>query len=83
MVPKAVVGPATLIREPDNEHDKNAVAIHQNGQRIGYYNRGMAPSLARALDAGTKLSGYVVSTSPAKIIAADALVMDWLKRKLR
>lgn len=78
----AVVGPAALVREPDNEHDKSAVAIHQNGHRIGYYNRGMAPALARTLDAGTKLTGYVVSASPAKIIAADALLMDWLKRKL-
>lgn len=78
----AVAGPAVLVREPDNEHDKSAVAIHQNGQRIGYCNRGMAPALARAMDTGTKLSGYVVSVSPAKIIAADALVVDWLKRKV-
>lgn len=77
-----VVGPAALVREPDNEHDKSAVAIHQKGQRIGYYNRGMAPALARAMDAGTKFSGYVVSVSPPKIIAADALVLDWLKRKV-
>lgn len=78
----SAIGPARLVREPDNEHDKNAVAIHQNGQRIGYYNRGMAPALARAMDTGSKLSGYVISVAPAKIIAADPLVVDWLKRKI-
>lgn len=36
------IGPASLVREPENAFDANAVAIYQNGIRCGYWNKGAA-----------------------------------------
>ena len=33
---------ARLVREPDNPHDSNAVAVQVNGRRIGYVPRSVA-----------------------------------------
>lgn len=50
--------PVQLRREPDNEHDKNAVALYAPGARapFGYVQRGRAPSLARRMDAGEDMA---------------------------
>ncbi|MBN8206996.1 hypothetical protein JF550_13665 [Microbacterium esteraromaticum] len=76
------LGPADLIREPDNPHDANAVAIHVEGRMIGYYNKGMAPGLAKLLDAGEPLEAVVISTDPAKVLAARPEVLAHLRRRL-
>lgn len=40
-----------LVREPDNAHDKNAVAVFNfAGQRLGYIPRKVSADLARAID---------------------------------
>ncbi|WP_158288660.1 HIRAN domain-containing protein [Ornithinimicrobium flavum] len=46
-----------LVREPDNEHDPNAVAILAEGHRTraAYVNKGKARSLAKILDKGIEL----------------------------
>lgn len=49
------LGVVELFREPDNAHDRNAVSIRQQGQHVGYFNKGMAPSVARAIDRGDEL----------------------------
>lgn len=47
--------PLTAVREPDNRHDKNAVAVHfGNRGRVGYLSRGDARRAAAEIDAGTK-----------------------------
>jgi hypothetical protein len=50
--------PVELHREPDNPHDRNAIALHAPGARkpFGYVQRGRAPGLARRLDAGEQLA---------------------------
>lgn len=48
------------IREPENPHDENAIAIYVkkiNGEKksVGYINRGLAAQLAPEIDAGKEL----------------------------
>lgn len=40
----------TLVREPNNEHDKNAVAVWANGQRVGYIPKKQNLVLAQFID---------------------------------
>jgi hypothetical protein len=41
--------PAALVREPNNKFDKNAVAVHVDGQLVGYVPRDAAAELAAVL----------------------------------
>ncbi|WP_186324506.1 HIRAN domain-containing protein [Microbacterium paludicola] len=77
------IGPARLVREPDNAFDANAVAVYQDGVRCGYWNKGAARSLAKLLDGGLRLSAYAISSHPPKVIAADSAVIDHLVGKLK
>jgi hypothetical protein len=77
------VGPVDLMREPSNPHDPNAVAIHQDGEHVGYFNRGMAPGLAKVLDHGGELLAVGVSADPPKVVAASPEVMRHLTRRMR
>lgn len=47
-----------LHREPDNPHDRNAVALHAPGTRkpFGYVQGGRAATIARRLDGGEQLA---------------------------
>ena len=49
----------TLESEPGNRHDRNAVRVDWNGQRIGYVPRAENRAVARALDAGEMLEARV------------------------
>src|SRR3954469_9287365 len=42
-----------LVREPQNEHDENAIALHWNGHMIGYIPREENRILSRLMDIGT------------------------------
>ncbi len=55
-----------LLREPDNEHDPNAVAVvaPQTGDRLGYVNKLNAKRLAKRLDAGEELAVLSLRGSP-------------------
>ncbi|WP_372967250.1 HIRAN domain-containing protein [Microbacterium sp.] len=77
---RAKLGPAALVREPDNPHDPNAVAIHVGGEMLGHYNKGTARSLAKRLDAGEPLQAVVISTDPAKVISAPSDILRHLYR---
>jgi hypothetical protein len=48
-----------LRREPENPHDKNAVAMYAPGARsaFAYVQRGRAPAVARRMDAGEDMAG--------------------------
>ncbi len=50
-----------LVREPDNEHDADAIAVQLDGRKVGYIPRCHNPVLARLLDAGKCLHARVVS----------------------
>ncbi|MEI7612373.1 MAG: HIRAN domain-containing protein [Betaproteobacteria bacterium] len=49
----------TLIREPDNRHDRHAVRVEWQGRQLGYVPRAENRAVARALDAGEALEGRV------------------------
>lgn len=78
----ARIGPAELVREPDNPYDANAVAVHVGGKIIGHFNKQKAAALARVLDAGEQLEATIISTDPAKVIAARPEVLAHLRRRL-
>jgi hypothetical protein len=43
---QSATAPAALVREPDNPYDKNAIAVHVDGQLVGYVPRDVAAELA-------------------------------------
>ena len=45
----------TLIREPDNRHDRNAIRVEWRGHKLGYVPRAENRAVAAALDGGDKL----------------------------
>lgn len=51
--------PVELHQEPDNPHDRNAIALHAPGARkpFAYVQRGRVASLVKRLDAGEALGG--------------------------
>lgn len=65
-------------REPDNEHDPNAVAITigRPGRKIGYVNKQRAKWVAELLDGGQELEGLVIQTnsSPRVLITTPEML---------
>ena len=62
-----IVGdPLTLIREPDNRHDRNAIRVEWRGHKLGYVPRAQNAVVAAAMDAGDRLSARVSSLSDNK-----------------
>lgn len=51
--------PLTLVREPANTHDANAVRVEWQGHRLGYVPRGENAAVAWALDRGEPLQARV------------------------
>ena len=49
----------SLVREQDNRHDRNAVRVEWNGQKLGYVPRAENRAVAQALDAGERLEARV------------------------
>ena len=49
----------SLARERDNRHDRNAVRVEWNGQKLGYVPRAENRAVAQALDAGERLEARV------------------------
>ena len=53
--------PLMLRRDPDNEHDPNAIAVHTQGDKVlGFVPRDLAADLAPKLDAGERWSAVVL-----------------------
>ncbi|HRF82462.1 MAG TPA: HIRAN domain-containing protein, partial [Flavobacteriales bacterium] len=48
-----------LVREYDNEHDPDAVAVYWNGEKLGYLAMFENKALANLIDHGMLLSAYV------------------------
>jgi hypothetical protein len=52
--------PLELRRDPDNEHDPNAIAVHAGGEQVGWVPRELAAELAPELDEGRPWSAIVL-----------------------
>lgn len=80
-----------LVREPDNEHDPNAIAVYAPGadQPAGYVNKLNSKRLAKRLEAGDELAAISVrGTRPGEIgpapwvlVAAPAILAHLQRRE--
>jgi hypothetical protein len=52
--------PLELRRDPENEHDPNAIAVHAGGSQVGWVPREVAAELAPELDEGRPWSALVL-----------------------
>jgi HIRAN domain len=52
--------PLELRRDPGNEHDPNAIAVHAGGAQVGWVPREVAAELAAELDEGRPWSALVL-----------------------
>ena len=55
----AVGAPLQLVREPDNSHDADAVAVYFNTEKLGYVPRGENGAVAQMLDRGEGLAATI------------------------
>lgn len=81
--------PAMLVREPGNQHDRNAVAINApNAGLIGYVNKQNAARLAKHMDSGEEYSAMftcgnapgVGNGNPVAMLIAPTKVMTTIMR---
>ncbi|MBS0370107.1 MAG: HIRAN domain-containing protein [Proteobacteria bacterium] len=49
----------TLIREPDNPHDRFAVRVEWRGQKLGYLPRAENQAVAEEMDRGSAIGGRI------------------------
>jgi HIRAN domain len=49
----------TLVREPGNPHDLNAVRVEWNGHQLGYIPRAENAAIARQMDRGNQLAARI------------------------
>ena len=56
----------TLVREPQNPHDTNAVRVDWNGQSLGYGPRRDNRDVARQLDRGAPVQARIVNLKEAR-----------------
>lgn len=54
--------PLVLVRDPENEHDADAIAVHLalSGEQLGWVPRALAAEVAPSLDAGEPWSALVL-----------------------
>lgn len=49
-------------REPDNEHDPNAISVwNEYGEQLGYINKDLASKLAPQMDKGMRIACFVTA----------------------
>jgi len=51
----------TLVRQPENEHDPNAIAVRYGHLHIGFIKRGIATHLAPRIDAGARYRARITT----------------------
>ena len=70
----------TLVREPDNPYDPNAVRVEWHGEKLGYVPRADNADVARHMDRGTKvearISRLTEDRNPWKRIRFDVFVQQ-------
>lgn len=69
-----------LRREPDNEYDRNAIAVARVGAKniYGYINKAVAARVARPIDAGEEFVGIVMGRSGITLAIMPSAVADEL-----
>lgn len=72
------------VREPANEHDANAAAIHAGrpAKNIGYVNKQRAAWVAKLLDAGQELDGIIFQSkaSSPRVLLTSPEMLAYLQR---
>lgn len=72
------------VREPDNEHDANAVAITTGrpAKKIGYVNKQRAAWVAKLLDSGEELDGIIIQSKAAspRVLLTTSEMLTFLQR---
>ena len=58
--------PLTLVREPQNPHDSNAVRVEWKGQPLGYVPRRDNSDVARQMDRGVPAQARIVRLKEAR-----------------
>jgi single-stranded-DNA-specific exonuclease len=53
--------PLELVRQPTNQYDANAIAVHFGNLQLGFISRGIAAHLAPAIDGGARYTARVAS----------------------
>lgn len=56
----------TLVREPDNPHDGNAIRVEWQGEQLGYVPRAENQALAAAMDRGTPVEARISALKEAR-----------------
>jgi len=56
----------TLVREPENVHDANAVRVEWNSHRLGYVPRRENSDVARQMDRGAPVKARIVRLTQAR-----------------
>ena len=56
----------TLVREPDNAYDANAVRVEWNGNRLGYIPRRENADVARQMDRGAAVKARILKLTQAR-----------------
>jgi hypothetical protein len=73
-----------VVRETNNEHDANAVAITTGrpAKKIGYVNKQRAEWVAKLLDAGQELDGIIIQSKAAspRVLLTTPEVLAYLQR---
>ena len=54
----------SLVREPHNAHDANAIRVDWDGHRLGYVPRSQNAALAAALDRGEPIAARISRLQP-------------------
>lgn len=73
----------SIKREPDNEHDANAVAITvgRAATKVGYVNKQRAKWVSELLDSGGELEGIVLQTkSSPRVLLTTPAMLAYLQR---
>lgn len=70
--------PLDLVREPDNRHDRRAVAIHWRGQRLGYLPAFENTAVAQMLDRGLPLQAGILALAESSNPWRRVRVRVWL-----
>ena len=56
----------TLVREPDNPHDRNAVRVEWQGRQLGYLPRAENQAIAVELDRGSRVEARIARLREAR-----------------
>jgi hypothetical protein len=65
--------PLTLKREPDNKHDRFAVAVYFCGRKLGYWPFPENKAIANLMDRDVRVKARVISIHPDKNEVYEAL----------